>query len=166
MVRFKAAGDFPSPRRPAVIIVVGSSRRFKEPLLKHAYAREPVVWTIIQSARKGDRVLFYMTQVDKAILVRGRVASETWREEDEREEFHGRYFAEIDELDVLERPITRAELMRRFPKWGYWFQAQAAHRVPDEYAEEVLEFFSLPVKDGLHAFAEAAESQRPRRGRG
>jgi hypothetical protein len=166
MVRFNAAGGFPSPRRPAVIIVVGSSRRFKEPLLKCAYDREPAWWTIPVTARKGDRVLFYLTQVDKAIIARGRVASEPWREEDEQDEFYGRYFAEIDELEIFEQPITRAVLMRRFPEWGFWQQPQRACRVKDEYVEALSEFFSLPVKDRLHAFADVAEAAGARRVRG
>jgi hypothetical protein len=144
MVGSNEAAAFPSPRRRAIHICIGQAKDYKEPLIQIAREGASIVWTINKLARVCDLVLFYMNG-DMEIVARGRVAA-LWDDETTGERWSGRRMAEVDELELFARPISRAKLRARFPDWGFWFQPQRSQRVPDVYAKVVSAFFELPVE--------------------
>jgi len=94
-------------------------------------------WTVNRHVRAGDQVILYVCAPVSAIVAVGEAEIDVELEEDPASPWMGRWFADLDGLRMLERPITRAELMRAFPAWGYWRQPRQSVAVPGEYVVEL-----------------------------
>jgi hypothetical protein len=87
-------------------------------------------WTINKNARPGDMVLLYVCAPVSAIVAKAIISEEPYLNEDLNSEFLGLYFAEMSGLKMLEKPLTRKELIWEFPHWRYWTQPRNSIQVP------------------------------------
>jgi hypothetical protein len=103
-------------------------------------------WTINLKARPGDGVLFYMIKPVSSIVAVGRVASRPERVDDPQSDFDGYTMATIDSIVFLPRPLPRARIQKRLPRWAYWITPVRSQRVqPVHYSrlEKLLGEFGL-----------------------
>lgn len=94
-------------------------------------------WTVNAYARKGDVVLFYMTLPIGAIVARGCIAKEPYRHNDPESSLHNRFMCDIEDLEMLERPIPRQLILSAIPSWRYWLTPIMNHRVRREHADHL-----------------------------
>lgn len=94
-------------------------------------------WTISKHARRGDKVLLYVCAPVSAIVAVATVATTPERDDNLQSEWWGHYLADMDDLRMLDQPITRHALRERFPDWGYWKQPRNSVRVPEQYSSAV-----------------------------
>lgn len=104
-------------------------------------------WSVSKHTRRGDRILLYVCAPVSAVVAEGFASEDAYLDDDPGSEWFGKYFVEMHGLRMLERPVTRAELMARFPQWGYWKQPRACVRVPDAYRQDLERL----VSDGASA---------------
>lgn len=136
-----------------IYICLGNSKSFKADLLAEAAARETTNWTISSEARPGDGALFYFTDPDSSILVRGTVLTRPVCDRDRHSEWEGYYFADIGDLETLAVPVTRRGLLRAHPGWGYMRGPQRSARVRPEYVRAMAALFDRPTLSDLRAEA-------------
>lgn len=104
------------------------------------------LWTINKNARPGDTVLLYVCAPVSAIVATAIVSDMPYLDEDVNSEFFGSYFAEMENLKLLDVKVTRHQLRQEFPDWRYWTQPRNSVRVPDEYLPKLEKM--LGVKTG------------------
>lgn len=94
-------------------------------------------WTVSQHARRGDKVFLYVCAPVSAIVATAIVSEMPAREDDPGSIWCGLYFADMHNLCMLENPITRADLLLKFPDWRYWKQPRSGIQVPKEYEAQL-----------------------------
>ena len=92
-------------------------------------------WTINKNARSGDSVLIYVCAPISAIVATAVVSDDPFENEDINSEWFGSFFALMENLQMLKKPITRKELFWEFPHWRYWTQPRNSVLVPETYAK-------------------------------
>ena len=80
-------------------------------------------WTINKHAKIGDRVLLYVCAPLSAIVATAVVCEAPYLDEDVNSEWLGSYFAEMNQLTMLDAPIPRRHMLKIFPNWRYWTPA-------------------------------------------
>lgn len=92
-------------------------------------------WTVHSQARPHDRVAFYLTAPTSAIVATGTVASTPRLQSRKKEDWHGKYLAEIHSIQLAATPLKRDRLLECFPSWGWPRQPRMSARVPDELVD-------------------------------
>lgn len=103
-------------------------------------------WTINQHARRGDKVLLYVCAPVSAIVATAIVSETPTRDDDPASTWHGLYFADMHNLCMVPRPITRADLLAEFPGWRYWKQPRSGVQVPREYESRLEHLLSQSTR--------------------
>lgn len=96
-------------------------------------------WSVNRHTRRGDRILLYVCAPVSAVVATGYASEDAYLEDDPQSEWFGKYFVDMHGLTMLDKPVTRAELIARFPEWGYWKQPRNCVRVPALYEAAVRE---------------------------
>src|SRR5258706_5332467 len=93
-------------------IVLGGEGASKE-LKEVAKSKRPEWWLCGKDTKAGDFLFFYVIRPDSAIVATA-VASSNARPDKEWE-----YVAGIKNVRIIEKPITREEILARIPSWGW-----------------------------------------------
>jgi hypothetical protein len=96
------------------------------------------VWSINKNAKPGDVVLLYVCAPKSAIVATAIIADIPYLEENINSEFFNTWFAEMNELILLNTSISRHHLREIFHDWGYWKQPRNSVQVKTEYLSELL----------------------------
>lgn len=91
-----------------------------------------------KNAKPGDVVLLYVCAPKSAIVATAIIADIPYLEENINSEFFNTWFAEMNELILLNTSISRHHLREIFPDWGYWKQPRNSVQVKTEYLSELL----------------------------
>lgn len=94
-------------------------------------------WTINPHARRGDTVLLYVCAPIMAIVATATLSTDAELLDDISSDFFGAFVADMHGLRLLEKPLTRAEMMRRLPEWGWPRQPRQSVRVPEEFRPQL-----------------------------
>lgn len=105
---------------------------FYQMLLDDAQTGE-TEWSINKKARSGDIVLLYVCAPVSAIVARAIVSDDPYEMTEINSEWFGTWFAKMEDLTMLEKPLTRSELCDLFPDWGYWKQPRNSIAAPSDY---------------------------------
>jgi hypothetical protein len=125
--------------RPAVWLCLGDPERHLKELNRAARRkRSGQWWTITKSARRGDRVVFYMIGPMSAFVAVGIVDSDAALHEDRKSEWYGKYVAAVSGIETLPEPVALAKVQEWFPDWDYLRSPRRSARVPGEIAGELL----------------------------
>lgn len=90
-------------------------------------------WTINKNAVVGDRVLLYVCAPVSSIVATAIVCDEPFVDEDVNSMWFGSWFAQMNELEMLNQLIPRRHLLATFPTWRYWTQPRNSILVAPEY---------------------------------
>jgi hypothetical protein len=120
-----------------------TSPEYRESLEEMAAQGESDWWTCNRQVRCHDRIFLYMTAPDSAIVAIGYAASDARFNDKPQSMWHGHHIADIEGLTMLNRPVSRKELLERFPAWGYWKMPRLSVRVPDKFQAEFEGFISV-----------------------
>lgn len=99
-------------------------------------------WTINKNAKIGDRVLLYVCAPVSSIVATATVCEAPYLNEDVNNEWFGSYFAEMNELAMLNTPIPRRHLLKEFPAWRYWTQPRNSVMVPAEFESGIQDLLT------------------------
>lgn len=102
------------------------------------------VWSINKNAKVGDAVLLYVCAPKSAIVATALIADSPYLEENINSEFFNTWFAEMNELTLLDISISRHHLREMFPDWGYWKQPRNSIAVPKQYERQLIDFIEAP----------------------
>lgn len=86
-------------------------------------------WSSLKGVQPGERVLIYCQSPHSGIVATAETAAaskpgDRWP-----------YETRIHQVTMLEKPITRAEIAKRFPEWPWAKTTRGGTRPPDEIAE-------------------------------
>lgn len=115
---------------------IGTPRLHLEDLKLDIRDHGTTVWTINKDAKRGERVIFYMTSPISAFVAVGVLVTDAWQEP-KGSEWEGFWMAEIGELRLLAAPVTRKELLRRVPRWRYMYSPIMSQVVREQYVPEL-----------------------------
>jgi hypothetical protein len=102
-------------------------------------------WTINRHASGGDIALFYITRPVSAFVAWGVVTSQPLLRTEEP--WKGYYAAEVSDVRMLPRPISRVELCERLPQWRFMKFPRRSIRVPDEHFERLMALLGIQWQD-------------------
>lgn len=115
---------------------IGTPRLHLEDLKLDIRDHGTTVWTINKDAKRGERVIFYMTSPVSAFVAVGVLVTDAWQEP-KGSEWEGFWMAEIGELRLLAAPVTRKELLRRVPRWRYMYSPIMSQVVREQHVPEL-----------------------------
>lgn len=115
----------------ATYICLGTPPDALASLVKSTRARRTVQWTVHSQAQKSDVVLFYLLRPISALVAKGVVSRDAVKITSRRDPWFGHSMAPIGQMELLPREISRGQLRKAFPQWGYWTQPRVSARVPD-----------------------------------
>lgn len=117
-------------------ITIGGKNTFRA--LKEIVAnKQHVWWSCAKNTRAGDLLFFYAMKPNSAIVATGVAASSA------RPHKKWHYIADIRDVKIIKTPITRAELLGEFPKWGWPKQPRRATYLNESIARELQELAGL-----------------------
>jgi hypothetical protein len=123
----------------AVWLCFGDPERHLDQLKRASRRKRSAYWwTITKSARRGDRVVFYMIRPMSAFVAIGTADSDARLNEDRNSEWYGHYIAEVRDVEMLPGPVLLARVQDWFPEWDYLRTPRRSARVPVEIADELL----------------------------
>ena len=102
---------------------------------------ESTSWSCGKHTKSGEQIFVYAVKPTSAIVATGLTASDARPDKD----WH--YVADITNIKLIKRPITREELLTRFDKWG-WPQQPHKAIYPEEYIVNKLR--KLANRKGKH----------------
>jgi hypothetical protein len=94
-------------------------------------------WSINKNAKVGDQVLLYVCAPISAIVASALISDDVYLDEDINSPWYGTYFAQMNNLKMLDVKITRFQLRQMFPDWGYWKQPRNSVLVQPEYSRQL-----------------------------
>lgn len=118
----------------ATYICLGTPPHALRSIVNYARGRRAVQWTVHSQAQKGDVVLFYLLRPISALVAKGVLTRDAVKISSRRDAWFGHSMASIGQLELLPREISRGQLRKAFPRWGYWTQPRLSTRVPDATA--------------------------------
>lgn len=93
-------------------IIIGGPQSM--PGLKVVAKRQmTTMWSCGQHTKKGDFLFVYALKPESAIIATAKAASDAKRDK------IWRFAAKIKNVKILARPISREELIKQFPDWGW-----------------------------------------------
>lgn len=115
------------------IYVTPSNAEFYEILQEDAAAGE-TNWTVNKNCRPGDVIALYICAPVSAIVATALIAAPPEKDEDAKSPWLGKYLADMENLQMLDEPLERIFLMKKFTGWKYFSQPRNAVKVPDDIA--------------------------------
>lgn len=116
-------------------------------------ANREIWWTIHKSANPGDFVAFYMISPRSSFVASGVVAKEPHLKTSGS--FAGSYFAQMDGIKMLPRPVHLHEAQSQFPGWAYLRIPRRSATVPPNFAQPFLDLLNgIRIKSHTIGFAE------------
>ena len=115
-------------------------------MLKEDSAAGETVWSINRHARVGDRVLLYVCAPVSSIVATATIAEDPYLNEDVNSEWFGTWFAEMNQLNMLDSPLPRRFLIDTFPGWRYWTQPRNSVKVPTEHEGELSDYLAADAE--------------------
>lgn len=101
--------------------------------LKEDSVEGNTTWTINKNARPGDVCAMYVCAPVSAVVATAVIAEDPFQEKDLNSPFFNTYFAEMNELKMLDISITRHQMRELFPEWRYWLQPRNSVQTPPEF---------------------------------
>lgn len=98
-------------------------------LKKLAASGGAATWSSLKGVLPGEKVLIYCQRPHSAIVATAETASAS------KPGNRWPYETTIHQVAMLEKPITRAEIAKRFPEWPWAKTARGGTRPPEEIAE-------------------------------
>jgi hypothetical protein len=86
-------------------------------------------WSSLKGVQPGERVLIYCQSPHSAIVATAETAAAS------KPGKRWPYETRIHQVAMLEKPITRAEIAKRFPEWPWAKTTRGGTRPPEEIAE-------------------------------
>ena len=111
-------------------VLVGGEGSY-EWLSEIAKAKRSTSWSCGKETKAGDFLFIYAIEPDSAIIATASAAS------DAKPDKKWHFVAKIKNVKVIERPITRREMLKEIPQWG-WPQQPRRATYPDENTVEKL----------------------------
>lgn len=118
---------------------------FYQTLIKDSFTGK-TEWTINKNAKPGDIVLLYVCSPKSAIVATAIVADIPYQELDLNSMWFRGWFAEMENLKMLNHAISRKELLNYFPDWGYWKQPRNSIAVPKHFETKIKELVYEQLK--------------------
>jgi len=87
-------------------------------------------WTVPRSARRGDRVFFYLVKPVSSFVASGVLAADPKRNEDKSDQWYGHYYAPIRKVLLLPTPVRIDEVRNQLPDWGYLRNVRVGTTIP------------------------------------
>lgn len=115
---------------------IGTPRLHLEDLKLDIRDHGTTVWTINKDAKRGERVIIYMTSPVSAFVAVGVLVTDAWPEP-QGSEWEGFWMAEVGELSWLPVPATRGELLSRIPAWRYMYSPIRSQVVDPRHVPEL-----------------------------
>jgi hypothetical protein len=78
------------------------------------------IWTINKKARTGDYAFFYFTSPVSAVVAMGVCQSNAALVTDQDDDWFGFHMIQIGEIEFLNNPVKRADLID-LPGWRYFY---------------------------------------------
>jgi hypothetical protein len=102
-------------------------------------------WTINRHASGGDIALFYIKRPVSAFVAWGVVQSTPVLRTEEP--WEGHYAANVAQVRLLGRQVTRVELCERFPEWRYLNLPRQSVAVPGDLFEPLMACLGISWQD-------------------
>jgi hypothetical protein len=116
----------------SVHVIVGTSADLEH--LWEALEKSPVItWPTPKAAQSGDEVLFLIPFMTGDICAIGIVQKSAGKSK----HWAPKYQARIENVRKLRKPISIAQLQKRFPEWKYLSYARSYTTVPSDYCPEL-----------------------------
>lgn len=109
-------------------------------------------WTVHKKAQPGDRLLFYVTAPTMAFVAIGTVISLP-------EDYASSYkdpFGDVSVDQMARNPVSRQQVMERFPQLGWMKQPRQSYQLPAEVAIWIIRSMNLDdASSEVHPLREA-----------